>query len=379
MILIVDDTLENIFTLKTLLELHSFPVDTAASGEEALKKVLKKSYALIIMDVQMPGMDGFEVAEILSGNNASKDIPIIFLSAINVDKKYITKGYLSGGIDYVTKPIDPDILLLRVKTFYRLYEQNRVLNEVQDNLRKEIEYRKVAQQEAVEASRRKDEFMSIASHELKTPLASMKAYVQLMDRSIAPEDKVKSYVDRTLMQINKLNSLITDLLDISRIENGKLKFNETLFNFDHMVRDAAEMIRQTHPDYHIRITGHAGIQVIGDEARLEQVLLNYLTNAVKYSPDSKEVQIDSRLENNMVIVSVKDSGIGISKENQGEVFRKFFRVEGSEHRFQGLGVGLYICSEIIQRHKGSCWVQSESGKGSTFFFSIPAEKQLPHQ
>jgi len=141
MILIVDDSPGNIFTLKTLLELHAFPTDSASSGEEALRKVLKNSYALIILDVQMPGMDGFEVAEILSGNNATKDIPVIFLSAINVEKKYITKGYLSGGIDYVTKPIDPDILLLRVKTFYRLYEQNRIMNEMHDSLKIEIEFR----------------------------------------------------------------------------------------------------------------------------------------------------------------------------------------------------------------------------------------------
>ncbi|HEX3767672.1 MAG TPA: response regulator, partial [Puia sp.] len=225
MILIVDDSPENIFTLKTLLELHSFPTDSASSGEEALRKTLRNSYALIILDVQMPGMDGFEVAETLSGNSATKDIPIIFLSAINVEKKYITKGYLSGGIDYVTKPIDPDILLLRVKTFYRLYEQNRVLNQMQDSLRSEIEFRKAAQQEAQAASKRKDEFMSIASHELKTPLASMKAYVQLLDRTLAKDEKVKGYLDRTLAHINKLNSLIVDLLDTSRIENGRLKFN----------------------------------------------------------------------------------------------------------------------------------------------------------
>ncbi len=375
MILIVDDTPENIFSLRTLLELHSFPTDTASSGEEALKKVLKRSYALIILDVQMPALDGFEVAEILSGNSSTKDIPIIFLSAINIEKKYITKGYLSGGIDYVTKPIDPDILLLRVKTFYRLYEQNRILTEMQDNLKKEIEYRKLAQQEAQAASRRKDEFMSIASHELKTPLSSMKAYVQLLDRSLDKGDKIKSYVDRTLIQINKLNTLITDLLDISRIENGKLKFNETIFNFDLLIRDAAEMVGQTYPDYRIHITGRKGIQVRGDEARLEQVLLNYLTNAIKYSPDIKDVHIRTLLENNMLIVAVRDSGIGISKEDQGELFRKFYRVDGSSHRFQGLGIGLYICSEIIMRHKGSCWLQSEPGKGSTFFFSIPALMQ----
>ena len=139
MILIVDDKPENIFSLKTILELHSFPTDTALSGEEALKKILRQSYALIILDVQMPGMDGFEVAEAIGGYSKARDIPIIFLSAANTDKKFITKGYTSGGSDYITNPIDPDILLLKVKTFYRLYEQNSELNRIQASLRSEIE------------------------------------------------------------------------------------------------------------------------------------------------------------------------------------------------------------------------------------------------
>ena len=371
MILIVDDSPENIFTLKTLLELHAFPTDTASSGEEALKKTLRNSYALIILDVQMPGMDGFEVAETLSGNSATKDIPIIFLSAINVEKKYITKGYSSGGIDYVTKPIDPDILLLRVKTFYRLYEQNRVLSEMQDSLRLEIEFRKAAQKEAQAASKRKDEFMSIASHELKTPLASVKAYVQLLDRSLEKDERIKGYLDRTLAQINKLNSLIVDLLDTSRIENGRLKFNESLFNFNKLIHDSVEMIGQIYPDYKIRVSGDSNVLIRGDETRLEQVILNYMTNAIKYSPDIRELELHSTIQNNFLIVSVKDFGIGIPKESQADVFRKFYRVESTAGRFQGLGVGLYICFEIIGRHNGKCWLESEEGKGSTFYFSLP--------
>src|SRR5579872_1342650 len=163
MILIVDDKPENIFSLKTILELHSFPTDTALSCEEALKKILRQSYALIILDVQMPGMDGFEVAEAISGYSKARDIPILFLSAANTDKKFITKGYTSGGSDYITKPIDPDILLLKVKTFYRLYEQNRELNHIQASLRSEIEFRKKVEGELEEAMKRKDEFISIAS------------------------------------------------------------------------------------------------------------------------------------------------------------------------------------------------------------------------
>lgn len=147
MILIVDDNQENIFSLKALLELNHFVVDAAVSGEEALKCVLKNSYSLIILDVQMPGMDGFEVAEAISGYRKSQDTPIIFLSAISTHKEYITLGYKSGGVDYITKPFDPDVLLLKVKTFYRLSEQKRKLIEMDTFLRNEIEYRKKAEGE----------------------------------------------------------------------------------------------------------------------------------------------------------------------------------------------------------------------------------------
>jgi signal transduction histidine kinase/CheY-like chemotaxis protein len=151
MILIVDDKPENIFSLKSLLTLHKFDVDTAESGEEALKKVLDTVYSLIILDVQMPGMDGFEVADAISNFNKAKNTPIIFLSAVNTDKKFVTRGYTSGGTDYVTKPVDVDILLLKVKTFHKLSEQTRELQKTQINLRREIELRKQAQQEQAES------------------------------------------------------------------------------------------------------------------------------------------------------------------------------------------------------------------------------------
>ncbi|WP_343672158.1 response regulator [Chitinophaga sp.] len=145
MILIVDDKPENILSLRKTLELHDLEVDTALSGEEALKKILKNNYALIILDVQMPSMDGFEVAETISGYSKARDVPILFLSAVNKDKKFIAKGYASGGLDYITKPVDPDILLLKVKTFIKLYEQNRQLQAMHENLRQEVEVRKQAQ------------------------------------------------------------------------------------------------------------------------------------------------------------------------------------------------------------------------------------------
>jgi DNA-binding response OmpR family regulator len=147
MILVVDDRPENIFALKSILQRNNFEVDTAESGEEALKKVLHNTYSLIILDVQMPDMDGFEVAEIILGNKRSQDIPIIFLSAISKEKKFITKGYKSGGMDYITKPVDPDILLLKVKSMYELSEQKAELKRIQHTLLNEIETRKQAETE----------------------------------------------------------------------------------------------------------------------------------------------------------------------------------------------------------------------------------------
>jgi len=269
MILIVDDKPENIFSLRQLLTINGFEVDTALSGEEALKKILKNDYTLIILDVQMPGMDGFEVAETLSGFNKAKDIPIIFLSAVNTEKKFITKGYNSGGMDYVVKPVDVDILLLKIKTFHRLYEQTVELNKVQQNLRDEIEIRK-------DAEAKKDEFISIASHELKTPLTSIKAYLQILRRSVGDDNKkfLEDFIGRSQVQVNKLNDLVTDLLDVSKIESGKLKFNKKVFNFKMLLHNTIDIIRQTNEDSNIVITGDEDVDVVADEMRIEQVLIN---------------------------------------------------------------------------------------------------------
>ncbi|TZF85892.1 hybrid sensor histidine kinase/response regulator (plasmid) [Pedobacter sp. BS3] len=369
MILIVDDKPENVFSLKQLLELNNFAVDTALSGEEALKKILKNTYALVILDVQMPDMDGFEVAEAISGYSKAKDTPIIFLSAVNTEKRFIAKGYASGAIDYITKPVDVDILLMKVKTFKRLHAQTQELSRIQKALLEEIEYRK-------EAEKKKDEFISIASHELKTPLTSIKAYLQLSERSIDKNpEATKSYLHKTNLQLEKLNNLIADLLDISKIESGKLKFNKREFAFQPLLNSAVDIIAQTHPEAKIIINGTADVEIYGDDVRIEQVLINFLTNALKYSPERKDVLVETQVDNDMLTVRVTDYGVGIPKDKQASIFEKFYRVEATSYRFQGLGIGLYICAEILQRHNATYGVESEPGVGSTFYFSIPIIKK----
>lgn len=366
MILIVDDTPQNLISLKKVLELNGFEVDTASSGEEALKKVLKASYVLIILDVQMPGMDGFEVAETIRGFSKARDTAIIFLSAVNTEAQFVKKGYSSGALDYITKPVDINILLLKVQTFYRIYEQNRKLIEMQAALTEEVEYRK-------EAEKKKDEFISIASHELKTPLTSIKGYLQLLQRTVDKDDKevINKHLRRVQDQVEKLNVLVADLLDISRIDSGKLKFNKADFSLDELLDQVIENTQQTNPDVVIKRSGYAGRKVYGDEMRIEQVIVNFITNAIKYSPENNHIAVNVRVISDKIYVGVRDHGIGIEAGHLDQVFNKFYRVEESSFRFQGLGIGLFICSQIIERHAGEIGVKSKPGEGSEFYFIIP--------
>ena len=366
MILIVDDSPENIISLKKVLEKNNFEVDTALSGEEALKKILVKSYVLIILDVQMPGMDGFEVAEAVSGYSKAKETAIIFLSAASANVNLITKGYSSGGLDYISKPVDMNVLLLKVKTFYRIYEQSRALNEMQTKLREEIEIRK-------EAERKKDEFISIASHELKTPMTSIKGYIQLLERSFEKHDMktIRTRLKKVHNQVEKLSLLVADLLDISKIESGKLKFNKQYFSLNEALLHMVEIMQQANPTHKLELKSTVDTEVYADEMRIEQVVINFITNAIKYGPDSETVHIISEIRDGELYVAVRDFGIGMSAEHQENIFDKFYRIEETSERFQGLGIGLYICREIIERHEGTIGVKSTLGEGSEFYFTLP--------
>lgn len=231
-----------------------------------------------------------------------------------------------------------------------------------------------------ELNKQKDEFISIASHELKTPLTSLKAYVQLIDKTLSPESKdaAGNYTKKAIEFTQKLERLIGDLLDVSKIEAGKLQFTMEEFDFDKLVDDCIEMTRHSAPDHIIGREGFSSAKVYGDKQRLEQVLLNYLSNAVKYSPRNPLIKVRVSRVEDFVQVGVSDNGIGIPQDMQNRIFERFFRVNNQSHQFQGLGIGLYISAEIIRRHNGKVWVNSEEGKGSTFYFRLPATKAGAH-
>ena len=221
--------------------------------------------------------------------------------------------------------------------------------------------------------RRKDEFLSIASHELKTPLTSIKAFNQLMKRT-TDESKLNGFVQKSSDHILRLEKLISDLLDVSKINAGKLNYSMSPFSFEKMLRDSIESVQHTSSSHEIILEAVTDVLYIGDQFRLEQVMNNILTNAVKYSPGGKRIIVNSRIEQGNIVVSVQDFGIGIARTDLDRLFDRYYRVDNTAMRFEGLGLGLFISSEILKRHKGSFWIESEINSGSVFFFMLPIDR-----
>ena len=221
---------------------------------------------------------------------------------------------------------------------------------------------------------KKDEFISIASHELKTPLTTVKAYLQMLELTLDENNgEAGLYAKKASQSVNRLNELISELLDVSKIRLGKLNYSITQFNFNELVNSTIEHLQLTSTTHSIIKSGTVKDEVRGDKDRLQQVIVNLLTNAIKYSPGTQQVFITISQEHDTITVAVRDTGIGIAKQSLEKIFDKYHRVEEHAIHFQGLGIGLFISHEIIQRHHGKLWAESEPGKGSTFYFTIPVD------
>lgn len=219
---------------------------------------------------------------------------------------------------------------------------------------------------------KKDEFISIASHEMKTPLTTAKAYLQMLEILLDENnEEANLYAKNASHSVDRLNELIGELLDVSKIQLGKLNYNLTTFDFNDMIDSTVENIQLTTTTHTILKTGNVHDKVTGDRDRLQQVVINLLTNAIKYSPHAQKVYINVWQKLDRINVSVRDTGIGIAQQSIDKVFDKYYRVEEHAVQFQGLGIGLFVSYEIIQRHHGKLWAESELGKGSTFNFTLP--------
>jgi PAS domain S-box-containing protein len=225
---------------------------------------------------------------------------------------------------------------------------------------------------------RKDEFISMASHELKTPVTSLKGFLTLLQRRLTPAEHEKElhYLARMVDQVNKLTKLIDDLLDLSKMQNGQLVYREECFAVDTLVQEIVENVQETTCTHRILLEGHTQMMAIGDRDRIGQVLINLLNNAIKYSPQADTVITHLATDQNEVHISVQDFGIGIAQQHQDKIFERFYQVtDPTEKTYPGLGIGLYISTEIIKRHRGHLWMESEKDKGTTFHITLPpAEK-----
>jgi signal transduction histidine kinase len=388
MILIVDDKKENLFSLKTLLQLNLYEVDTAMSGEEALKKILKKEYELIILDVQMPGMDGYEVAENITGYSKSKDIPIIFLSAVNIDKRFIAKGYSSGAVDYITKPFDPELLLLKIKTFARLYRQTKELNDIKLNLEHKVEERTAELQEAnkeLETSNTElQQYAFIASHDLQEPLRKIIMFSQMVKERFMDGSEGGQYINRIITSSERMRTLINDLLSYSKLSVMPDFVSSSLNSIvQETITDLELVIRETQAK--IVVENLPVIEMVPDQMR--QVFQNILSNALKFSRQgiSPEIKIYSDFtkersaesepseKGNYCRIYISDNGIGFNEQYLDKIFTMFQRLHGRTE-YEGTGIGLSIVKKIIEKHNGIVTAKSKENEGSTFIMALPLKQ-----
>jgi signal transduction histidine kinase len=384
-LLIVDDLPENLLALEALIKREDRAVFKALSADEALSLLLEHEFALAILDVQMPGMNGFELAEMMRGTEKTKSIPIVFVSAAGRELNYAFKGYESGAVDFLHKPLDIQAVKSKVNVFVDLYRQRKAMRmqvEALEQSRQEqealLKQLQATQNELERAVRMRDDFMSIVSHEVRTPLNGLILETQLRKLHLAKDnadaftmDKLRGMVDRDERQIQSLIRLIEDMLDVSRIRTGKLSIRPGPFDLSELVSNLIEGFAAQITAAQSTISLHADEPVIGvwDEFRIEQVVANLLTNALRYGA-RKPIEVKVYCQDGEARVEVRDQGIGISAQNQKRIFQQFERV-ASNHAIAGLGLGLFISEQIVAAHGGQISVQSEEGEGSMFRVSLP--------
>ncbi|MDQ6870966.1 MAG: ATP-binding protein [Gemmatimonadota bacterium] len=401
-LLLVDDRPENLLALEAILEPLGQTMIRANSGPDALKQVLADNYAVILLDVQMPGMNGFEVAEIIKSREKSRTIPIIFLSAISKEDAYVFKGYSMGAVDYVFKPFNPDILRSKVAVFVDLYlkqceiqRQADLLRESQkrelelehrtslleaearsaaklSQMNEELHRRQIALEQAMGARNR---FYASMSHELRTPINAVIGYSTLMlDNIYGPLNaKQKEGLQRTLKAARHLLELVNDVLDLSKIEAGKIELSLQPVMFPALIEDLFVTVRPLADEYGSTLELDMESQpfnIVSDPRRVRQILLNLLSNAIKFGEGKPIRVVCKQCEDKGVEIEVVDEGVGIAKEDITRIFEEFVQV--SESKQPGTGLGLPISRRLAQLLDGSLTVCSTPGEGSAFRLTLPA-------
>jgi signal transduction histidine kinase len=389
-ILLVDDRKENLLALESLLMRDDVQFQRASSGVEALELLLKYDFVLAMIDVQMPDMDGLELAEFMRGANETRSIPIIFVTAGIRDRINTFKGYEKGAVDYLYKPLDPIVVKSKVRVFLELAKQRQLLEAQLMETQRVLKERDEALKETKEALRTRDEFMSIASHELKTPLTSLHLQHQIINRSLKKRfdftaekknsDQPQPFLDKLAhslqiceRQSSKLSRLLDELLDLTRVRLGKLELKKEEVNLSKIVK---ETLANFHGEiennkYHVELEAPDSLFGNWDLSRVEQVVTNLLSNALKYGEQKPiRVLVTTNMAGDRARLIVKDQGMGVSYDLQEKIFKRFERAVPGNN-ISGLGLGLYITRQIVEAHGGTISVMSQLKQGSTFTVDLP--------
>ncbi|PKQ66107.1 hypothetical protein BZG01_12150 [Labilibaculum manganireducens] len=377
-ILIVDDKEENLISLERILSDFDVEFVRASSGEDALKYTLKDEFAMAVLDVQMPEMDGYETLELMRQRKKTKYLPVIFVSAIHQSDLHIIKGIETGAVDFIPKPIIPEVLKGKVSVFLDLYRQRKELDLLLVYLEKKNEELIIEKNKAEEATKSKSLFLANMSHEIRSPMNGILGLSKILQQSNLDSEQ-KDMLDVMARSGENLIQIINDILDYSKIEAGQIEIENIDFDIRKVTDTIFHLLNykaiEREVDFKIEVDEIIPENLIGDSFRLNQILMNLANNALKFTQNGSVTLsikcIEKTKEQVSLFFSVKDTGIGISKDAQKKLFREFTQSDKSITReYGGTGLGLAISKNLTQLMGGKIIVESELGIGSEFMFEL---------
>ena len=392
-ILLVDDQPGKLLSYEAILSPLGETLIMTGSAREALSELLRQDIAVVLVDVSMPEMDGYELAELIRQHPRYEKTAIIFVSAVHLSDLDRLKGYESGAVDYVSVPVVPQLLRAKVRIFAELYrktvEAERLHRELEERVARRTSQLETSTARQVElsnrlreADRRKDEFLALLAHELRNPLAPVRNALEIMRlKGLTDPDLTwcREVIERQTVQLTRL---VDDLLDVSRITMGKIRLRVESVTIDQVVAGAVETSRPIIDARRHRLSismPEGPVRVQGDLARLTQVLANLLNNAAKYQAEGGTIELTVTRDREDVVISVRDAGIGLAAGATPKLFRLFSQGERSaDAAHGGLGIGLSLVKNLVELHHGSVTAQSDGvGQGSTFVVRLPVEQEDP--
>ena len=383
-ILIVDDKLANLISLEKILSDFNVEFVRALSGNEALSKTLTNNFAIALIDVQMPDMDGYETVKLMRQSSSTKLLPVIFISAVYSEYYYKIKGLETGAVDFITKPIIPEILRGKVKIFLDLYKQKNQLTNLIGELKATNKNLKYAKEKAENATKTKSLFLANMSHEIRTPMNGIIGMVDILKQTDLSKEQ-KEFINIIEISGNNLLSIINDILDFSKIESGQIELENLKFNLNKTIEDIIKLLSLKAKNKQLSLIQNIDPNIPkfikGDPFRIRQIIINLVNNAIKFT-DKGSVKIEIiPLEQNKktikLLFRVIDTGIGISEEEKKKLFKEFSQTQLSTTRkYGGTGLGLSISKKLAELMGGEIGVKSKKGKGSTFWFTAVFEKCL---